>query len=117
MKARPAGFIADSELDHEGEILDYIQELHRYLWRVARAVNPGTSGCLDDFLDEAIEELEARMATARRRKAMIHKIKHALSEIKFALYVIALMLIVLWLGWHIGHDILGGMMFLKGLFG
>jgi len=39
--------------------LDYMLELHRYLWRVVRAVKPGAYGDLYHFLDDVVEQLEA----------------------------------------------------------
>lgn len=84
MKARPPGFIADSEIDHEGEIFDYICELHDYLWRVARAMTPSASGCLGDFLDEVVEELELHMATTRERGAKSNRIRYTLWRIATA---------------------------------
>ena len=60
MKKRPYAFIGEDEIDHDGEIFDYIKELHAYLWRVIRAVTPGASGTIDDHIDRAIDTLEAR---------------------------------------------------------
>ena len=59
MKTRPDRFLSYDKIDHNSEIFHYIQELHAYLWRVIRAVNPGASGAIDDHLDQAIDELEA----------------------------------------------------------
>jgi len=58
MKPRERGFIGEDKVDHDGEVFDYIRELHSYLWRVVRVVSPGASGSLCAFLDKAIEKLE-----------------------------------------------------------
>ena len=58
MKDRPAGFIGDDKLDHDGEVFDYIKELHGYLWRFVLAVMPGAGGNLSDYVDAAITTLE-----------------------------------------------------------
>ena len=58
MKNRPTGFLSQSEIDHNGTIYNYIQELHGYLWRVIRAIDPLASGKLSDYLDDAIAKLE-----------------------------------------------------------
>ena len=60
MKKRPYAFIGEDEIDHDGEIFDYIKELHDYLWRVIWAVTPGASGTISDRIDRAVETLEAR---------------------------------------------------------
>ena len=60
MKKRPYAFIGEDEIDHDGEIFDYIKELHAYLWRVIWAVTPGASGTISDRIDRAVETLEAR---------------------------------------------------------
>ena len=54
MKERPKYFLADDKIDHDGEIFDYIRELHDYLWRFVRAANPAASGSLSDFVDDAL---------------------------------------------------------------
>ena len=61
MKKRPYAFIGEDEIDHDGEIFDYIKELHAYLWRVIWAVTPGASGTINDHIDRAIDSLEASM--------------------------------------------------------
>lgn len=58
MKERSKGFISQEFIDHDSEIFDYIAELHSYLWRMVRAVNPGASGNLKNYVDSAIEQLE-----------------------------------------------------------
>lgn len=62
MKERPKAFLAD--LSRGSEVFDYIVELHEYLWRVVRSVEPGASGHLNHHVDRAIDLLEA---DARRR--------------------------------------------------
>ena len=56
MKERPKGFLKDLS---DTEVFDYVAELHDYLWRVVRAVAPGASGHLNDYLDHAVALLEA----------------------------------------------------------
>lgn len=58
MKARPAMFLSEANIDQQGEIFDYIRELHEYLWRFVRVVQPGVSGDLCVFLDTAINKAE-----------------------------------------------------------
>ena len=58
VKARTGGFLGPDKLDHDGEIFDYIVELHDYLWRVVRCVMPWASGQIKDYLPAAIELLE-----------------------------------------------------------
>lgn len=58
MKERPIGFIADDKLDHDGEIFDYIKELHKYLWKFTRVFIPSANGSLHDFVDKALERGE-----------------------------------------------------------
>ena len=58
MKPRPKFFLSDEHIAHDGEVFDYIAELHGYLWRFVRAVNPSASGIIGDVLDNAIDTLE-----------------------------------------------------------
>jgi hypothetical protein len=67
MKTRPDGFLAHLYGDFncyepDTEVGDYIAELHDYLWRVVRAVRPGASGTIDDYLDDVVEQLEGERA-------------------------------------------------------
>lgn len=62
MKERPKGFLSD--ISRSSEVFDYIVELHEYLWRVVRALEPGASGHLNEQVDHAIGLLEA---AARKR--------------------------------------------------
>jgi len=55
VKPRPAGFLANTILDHQDEVFDYICELHNYLWRFIRLRNPGASGNLADEIDRVLE--------------------------------------------------------------
>lgn len=52
MKTRPHGFLDPRKCDEE--VFDYVTELHEYLWRFVRAVNPGAGGVLGDCLDAAL---------------------------------------------------------------
>ena len=58
MKNRQNGFLDEESIDHNGEIFNYIRELHTYLWRFVRVAFPGTSGLLDNCVDAAIDKLE-----------------------------------------------------------
>ena len=60
MKERPDGFIAEDKIDQDGEIFDYIRELHNYLWRFVRVAIPSAGGSLNDYVDIAIEISEGR---------------------------------------------------------
>uniref|UniRef100_A0A6M3LWG3 Uncharacterized protein n=1 Tax=viral metagenome TaxID=1070528 RepID=A0A6M3LWG3_9ZZZZ len=60
MKIRPKGFLAKDKIDHDGEVFDYIRELHEYLWRWVYTVIPSASGNLNDYLDIAVKEAEHR---------------------------------------------------------
>ena len=64
MKSRTPGFLSADNIDHGGEVFDYIRELHEYLWRFVRAQLPGASGDLESFLD-----VTARMAEMERMPA------------------------------------------------
>jgi len=68
MKSRPRGFIAEDKIDHNGEIFDYIRELHSYLWRFIRAVNPSASGLLSDYVDEVLDDIESKCRTMSKQK-------------------------------------------------
>jgi len=68
MKNRPRGFIAEDKIDHNGEIFDYIRELHNYLWRFVRAVNPSASGLLSDYVDEVLDDIESKRRTMSKQK-------------------------------------------------
>jgi hypothetical protein len=59
MKDRPNGFLSEDNIDHFDEIFDYIKELHEYLWKFVYIANPGASGKLDDFVDDAIVSLSS----------------------------------------------------------
>ena len=63
MKSRTVGFLRDEIISHESEQFDYIAELHDYLWRFVRTVNPSASGDLRNFLDDAIIKAETTYAT------------------------------------------------------
>lgn len=59
MKKRSKYFIGEDKIDHNGEIFDYIRELHGYLWEFVRAARPGASGSLSDWVDKALEAAKA----------------------------------------------------------
>ena len=58
MKERPYGFLAKDKIDQNGEIFDYIRELHGYLWEYIRQIIPGAGGNLHDYVDKGLEELK-----------------------------------------------------------
>jgi len=58
MKDRPKYFLAEDKIDHNGEIFDYIRELHDYLWHFVHRANPSASGNLRDFVDAALKQSE-----------------------------------------------------------
>ncbi|MEE9611964.1 MAG: hypothetical protein V3W19_11965 [Desulfatiglandales bacterium] len=60
MKERPEGFLAEEYCPDASEIGDYIKELHEYLWRVVYVVLPNAGGRLEDYIDIAMRELEAK---------------------------------------------------------
>ncbi len=58
MKKRTDGFLAQDKIDQDGEVFDYIRELHDYLWRFVRCELPFANGKLDNYLDVALEKAE-----------------------------------------------------------
>ena len=72
MKARTAGFLSKDHIDHDSEQFDYIRELHEYLWRFVRAVNPAAQGCISNHIDVAIESIELA-----REKGSVLDVIHA----------------------------------------
>jgi uncharacterized protein (DUF3820 family) len=60
VKYRSYGFLSESQIDHKGEIFDYINELHEYLWRFVRLGFPNASGELGYYLDMALNIFEQR---------------------------------------------------------
>ena len=60
MRKRPDGFLADDKIDHNGEIFDYIRELHDYLWDFVRVAFPYAGGNLHNWVDHALLELQHR---------------------------------------------------------
>ena len=65
MKERPKYFLSEDNIDQDGEIFDYIRELHDYLWRFARVAIPSANGHLDDYIDPAIVKLEGIVGILR----------------------------------------------------
>ena len=59
MKNRPYGFLANDKIDQNGEIFDYIRELHNYLWKYIRRIIPSANGNLDDYIDLGLEVLDS----------------------------------------------------------
>ena len=58
MKKREKGFLFKKDKINTSELLDYIRELHRYLWRFVRCIGVGEWGPLNKHVDDAIEKLE-----------------------------------------------------------
>ena len=54
-KERSDGFLAEDKIDHNGEIFNYIQELHEYLWTFVNVFCPGGGGSLCDCIDRAVD--------------------------------------------------------------
>jgi hypothetical protein len=54
------GFLSPENIDPDGEIFDYIKELHDYLWVFVRIAMPGASGSLRDLLDLAVAKLKEK---------------------------------------------------------
>ena len=59
MKNRPEGFLKPEFIDPDSEQFNYIKELHWYLWRFVRFAFPDANGDLSDFIDPALDALEA----------------------------------------------------------
>lgn len=80
LKIREWGFLASVANE---EVFDYVQELHRYLWRFIEALEPGTGGHLRDHLDRVIDNLETGTAyTAEGERP-----KHILPQVYLAQHV------------------------------
>ena len=60
MKDRERGFIGEDKVDHNGEVFDYIAELHEYLWRYVRLFVPSASGSLSDWVDCVLDDVESK---------------------------------------------------------
>lgn len=60
MKDRPDGFLSEQHIDQDGEVFDYVTELHEYLWKFVRILLPGASGNLRDFVDRALAEWDGK---------------------------------------------------------
>lgn len=76
MKERPMYFLAEDKIDQDGEIFDYIRELHGYLWRFVYIFNPVASGSLSDFIDSALSKGEG----VERQDAII-SLRQALTDV------------------------------------
>ena len=60
MKNRPQGFISVEKIDHDGEIFDYIKELHEYLWQFVRIFHPSAGGSLSEWIDDTLDEVTSK---------------------------------------------------------
>jgi hypothetical protein len=69
MKERSYGFLRNEIISHDSEQFDYISELHEYLWRFIRSIEPGASGKISNYLDRAVEKLEGSGAPAQSSPA------------------------------------------------
>ena len=61
MKKRPNGFLAEDKTDQDGEMFDYIRELHGYLHEFCG----GGHGHLDNYLDKSLEKYKQDMVELR----------------------------------------------------
>ncbi len=77
MKERPKYFLAEDKIDHDGEPFDYIRELHNYLWRFVHVAFSSIGGSLTDYIDPAIEKLEAQLA---KSKDLLQQFRNALEQ-------------------------------------
>ena len=75
MKDRPKYFLSDDKINHNSETFDYIVELHTYLWRFVKVSFPGASGFLSDYIDLAIEKLEAVEKYNKQTKELETRLK------------------------------------------
>ena len=60
MKDRPQGFISTEKIDHNGEIFDYIKELHEYLWQFVHIFHPGAGGSLGEWIDSTLDDVNSK---------------------------------------------------------
>ena len=60
MKKRSDGFLAKGKIDQDGEIFDYIIELHDYLWRFVYTSIPSANGHLTKYVDIALEIAQSK---------------------------------------------------------
>ena len=58
MRERQKYFLAEDKIDQNGEIFDYIRELHEYLWRFVRLFHPSASGSICDWIDETLNDVK-----------------------------------------------------------
>ena len=68
MKHREQGFLGPDKIDQEGEVFDYIRELHGYLWEFTRHFKPWAMGSLNAHLDDAIQ--------AARHNKEVQRVEH-----------------------------------------
>ena len=73
MKERQKGFLSESEIDHDSEIFNYIQELHEYTWRFIRVHVPGANGSLRAFIDQAVEIAEGTPCLLPKEECRCHE--------------------------------------------
>lgn len=82
MKTRSTGFLAKDKIDHDGEIFDYIRELHQYLWCFVRIAHPGAGGMLSDCVDSAIYELTRQRAAIVEHDRVVTGIRELIAEMR-----------------------------------
>jgi len=73
MKERSKGFLGEDKTDQDGEIFDYINELHGYLWRFVRLSNPSASGNLHNFVDKALTHRGMKVKIPNTIKIATHE--------------------------------------------
>ena len=71
MKTRTHGFIADDKIDHNGEVFDYIRELHEYL----HGFCGGGHGNLQDYLDRSLDRFKTDMAELRAYRRLFNHLE------------------------------------------
>lgn len=75
MKPRPEGFLGPDKIDQDGEVFDYVRELHDYLWDFIRVSMPWASGDISEYVDQALilARDTAPLINAARAYAQVQK--------------------------------------------
>uniref|UniRef100_A0A6M3IUZ7 Uncharacterized protein n=1 Tax=viral metagenome TaxID=1070528 RepID=A0A6M3IUZ7_9ZZZZ len=75
MKERPRGFIGEDKIDHDGEIFDYIKELHNYLWEFIYIFHPGAGGSLSDWVNDTLDDIKSGRKVAIKQGSKLYRVK------------------------------------------